>query len=175
MDFGENMGTACNLTDNGTYAVRHNPFLYYTNVQSPSSRCTSHVVDLTNFNPASPAAFNFIAPNLNNDMHDQPLATGDAWLGTHAGAILSSSAFKSGGLLVIVWDEDDGSGGLLGNTDNPIGIWVLSPFGKNAYVSTVHANHYSLLATFEDGLDLPRIGNATTKVAAPLTDFFPAN
>jgi hypothetical protein len=36
----------------------------------------------------------------------------------------------------------------------------------------VHADHYSLLATFEDGLGVPRLGNAIT--AAPLSDYFPA-
>jgi hypothetical protein len=40
-------------------------------------------------------------------------------------------------------------------------------------VSSVMANHYSLLATFEDGLGLPRLGSAVT--ATPLADYFPAN
>ncbi len=179
MDFGEDMGTACNMTDKNNYAVRHNPFLYYDNVQTPSSRCTSHVVDFTNFNPSSPAVFNFIAPNLVSDMHDPAPAdstnipTGDKWLGVHAGAIMQSTAYKSGGLLVIVWDEDDSSGGLGGTTDDPIGIWVISPYGKAGYVSTTKADHYSLLATIEDGLDLGRLGKAAT--AQPLTDYFATN
>jgi hypothetical protein len=176
MDFGEDMGTACNMTDSGNYASRHNPFLYYDNVQTPSSRCTSHVVDFGMFNPASPANFNFIAPNLNNDMHSAPIATGDTWLGIHAGAILASSAYKAGGLLVIVWDEDDGSGGLCASQmdTTPVGLFLFSPYAKSAgYVSPTAATHYSLLATFEDGLGVGRLGSAGT--AKPLTDFFPAN
>ncbi len=178
MDFGEDMGasTPCNVTDSGNYAQRHNPFLYYNNVQGTPSRCNAHVVDFSNFNPASPAAFNFLVPNLIDDMHSgsTPIPTGDAWLGAHVPAILSSTAYTSGGLLVIVWDEDDGSGGLLGNTDDPIGLWVFSPYAKNSgYVSSVHANHYDLLATFEDGLALGRLSSTTS--TAPLTDFFPAN
>ncbi len=177
MDFGEDMGTPCNLTDGGNYAVRHNPFLYYDDVQTPPSRCTSHVVDLKSFDPGSPAAFNFIAPNLIDDMHnpDPPDATnipsGDAWLGSHVNAILQSSAYKQGGLLVIVWDEDDGSGGIGGLTDDPVGIWVMSPFAKSGgYVSAVHADHHSLLATFEDGLGVARLGKAAGATA--LVDFF---
>jgi hypothetical protein len=177
MDFGEDMGTPCNLSDSGNYAVRHNPFLYYTDVQSDSARCNAHVVDFSSFSPSSAPSFSFIAPNLVDDMHnpDPPNSTnipnGDTWLGVHAGAILASDSYKQGGLLVVVWDEDDGSGGITG-TDDPIGLFVMSPYAKSGgYVSTGHADHYSLLATIEDGLDLGRIGSAAQ--AQPLADFFP--
>ena len=182
MDFGESMGSPCNVVDNSPYAVRHNPFLYYDDVQGNASRCAAHVVDLSSFDPASPAVFNFIAPNLTSDMHDPDPVTdavhvnipnGDTWLGSHVGPILASNAYKQGGLLVVVWDEDDGSGGISG-TDDPIGMFLMSPYAKaGGYKSTVHADHYSLLATFEDGLDLGRMGKASG--ATPLTDFFPSN
>ncbi len=180
MDFGEDMGTPCNLTDSGNYAQRHNPFLYYDDIQSNATRCNAHVVDFSNFSPATAADFNFIAPNLIDDMHNPDptnstnIPDGDKWLGQKVPTILSSSAYTSGGLLVIVWDEDDGSGGIGGTTDDPIGIWVMSPFAKSGgFSSSVKANHYSLLATFEDGLGVGRIGNAAT--ASPLADYFPAN
>jgi len=180
MDFGEDMGKPCNVTDSGNYVARHNPFVYYDDIRTNTTRCNAHAVDFSNFDPNSAPDFSFIAPNLVDDMHnpDPPDSTnipnGDKWLGQHAGAILASNSFKQGGLLVVVWDEDDGSGGLGGNTDDPIGIWVMSPYGKqNGYVSTTHADHYSLLATIEDGLDLGRIGKASQ--ATPLTDYFPAN
>jgi hypothetical protein len=179
MDFGESMGTPCNLTDSGNYAQRHNPFLYYNDIQTPASRCDAHVVDFSNFSVASPAAFNFIAPNLIDDMHNPDptnstnIPDGDMWLGMQVPPILASNAYKQGGLLVIVWDEDDDSGGVGGTTDNPIGMWLMSPFAKSGYVSSVMANHYSLLATFEDGLGVGRLGSAAT--ASPLTDFFPSD
>ncbi len=179
MAFGESMGTPCNLTDSGNYAQRHVPFLYYQDIQT-TARCDAHVVDFTNFSPASPAAFNFIAPNLIDDMHNPDPTTsvnipdGDTWIGPHVAAITGSAAYKKGGLLVVLWDEDDDSGGLLGDTDDPIGIFVLSPYAKSGgYVSSVMGNHYSLLATIEDGLGLPRLGSAAT--ATPLADYFPAN
>jgi hypothetical protein len=51
---------------------------------------------------------------------------------------------------------------------------VLSPYAKSAgYVSAVKGDHYSLLATIEDGLGLPRLGSAIGKT--PLADYFPAN
>ena len=51
---------------------------------------------------------------------------------------------------------------------------ALSPYAKtSAFVSPVHGDHFSLLATIEDGLGLPRIGSAVA--AKPLSDYFPAN
>jgi len=38
---------------------------------------------------------------------------------------MGSAAYAQGGLLVVVWDEDDGSGGLSG-TDDPAPIFVMS-------------------------------------------------
>jgi acid phosphatase len=177
-DFGEDMGTPCNLTDSGNYVTRHNPFLYYNNIQTSSTRCKAHVVDYKSFDPTNADTFSFIAPNLIDDMHDQAvptnIAAGDAWLGKNVPPILASNAYKNGGLLVVVWDEDDGSGGIGGTTDDPVGIWVFSPFAKSGGFSAKSKyDHYSLLATFEDGLDLGRIGKAAT--ATPLTEFFPAN
>jgi hypothetical protein len=177
-DFGEDMGTPCNYTDSGNYVARHNPFVYYDNVRSNATRCNAHVVDYKSFDPTNADTFSFIAPNLVDDMHDPSpptnIANGDAWLGKNVPPILASSAYKNGGLLVIVWDEDDASGGIGGTTNDPIGIWVFSPYAKSGgYVSKSTFDHYSLLATFEDGLDLGRIGKASS--ATPLGEFFPPN
>jgi acid phosphatase len=177
-DFGEDMNTPCNVVDSGNYAVRHNPFLYYNGIQSDANRCATHVVDFAGFDPGSPMAFNFIAPNLIDDMHNPDptdstnIPNGDAWIGPHVDSILGSAAYAEGGLLVVVWDEDDGSGGITG-TDDPVPIFVMSPFAKNGgYASATKADHYSLLATFEDGLGLARLGSAAS--ATPLVDYFPA-
>jgi hypothetical protein len=172
-NFAEDMGTPCNMVNSGNYATKHVPFLYYTSLQATS--CAANVVDFSTFNPATPANFNFISPNLVDDMHDPDppgstnIPTGDAWLKNHVPAILSSAGYTQGGLVVIVWDEDDGSTG-----NSPIPIFVMSPYAKGmGYISATQANHYSLLATFEDGLGLPRLGSAST--ATPLADYFPAN
>jgi len=180
--YGEDMGldTPCNLDDAGKYAVRHVPFLYYQDIQSNGDRCATHVVDYMNLGFDSPGdvpVFSFIAPNLTHDMHDPILpggrtniANGDSWLqSTGVPTIVGLDAYKQGGLLVIVWDEDDYSG--IFDGDDPIPLFVLSPYAKVQYQSTVTANHYSLLATFEDGLNLPRLGHAAD--AQPLADFFP--
>src|SRR5262249_14021460 len=127
--FGEGMGTPCNTTDGGNYAVRHVPFLYYDDVRGNAARCAAHVVDFSTFDLQNPAKFSFIAPDLVHDMHDpvpattQNIANGDTWIGPEVTAITTSAAYQQGGLLVVVWDEDDASGGLFGS-DDPIAIFV---------------------------------------------------
>jgi phospholipase C len=178
--YGEDMGTPCNLTDQGNYAVRHVPFLYYDAVRENAARCTSHIVDFTNFatDLAGTSAPNFlyVAPNLIDDGHNPQnpadhstnIADVDTFLGTFVPAVTASNAYKNGGLLIIVWDEDN-SNGIFSN-DDPIPIFVLSPYAKKGFVSHVTADHASLLATIEDGLGLPRLGQAAT--AQPLVDYF---
>ena len=92
------------------------------------------------------------------------------FVGKQMPAIVNSKAFTDGGLLVIVWDEDDLSGVIA--PDDPIPIFVLSPFAKKNFASAVKADHYALLATIEDGLGLGRLGKAAQ--AQPLADYFPA-
>jgi hypothetical protein len=179
--YGEDMGTPCNLVDNGNYAVRHVPFLYYDSVRENAARCTSHIVDFTNFATDLSASgtapdFLYVAPNLIDDGHNPQnpadhstnIAEVDTFLGTFVPAVTSSNAYKNGGLLIIVWDEDN-SNGIFSN-DDPIPIFVMSPYAKKGFVSHVTADHASLLATIEDGLHLPRLGQAMT--ATPLVDYF---
>jgi phosphatidylinositol-3-phosphatase len=123
----------------------------------------------------------FIAPNLVDDMHgisfnpfgaQANMKAGDTWLAANLPAITGSAAYQRGGLVLVVWDEDDLSGGLSGS-DDPVPLFVLSPLAKSGgFSSSAHADHYALLATIEDGLGLPRLGHAAQ--ATPITDFFVA-
>jgi hypothetical protein len=178
--YAEDMGTPCNMTSSGGYATRHVPFVYFDGLQQNAALCAQHVVDYTNLAADLDALprFVFVAPNLTNDMHDpfpagaQNLANGDTWLSTEMPKILTSASFTTHSLLVIVWDEDDLSGGLTG-TDDPVPMFVISPLAKHGgFTSMVKADHYALLATIEDSLGLPRLGAAAQ--AQPLLDFFPA-
>jgi len=179
--YAEGMGTPCNMVSSGAYATKHVPFLYYTGVTDDAARCADHVVDFSEFSKDFGAdamrRFSFIAPDLVHDMHNpvpagaQNYANGDQWLSGVVPPILDSAAFKKGGLLVIVWDEDDLSG--ITSPDDPIPMYVLSPFAKQGgFSSSSRADHYALLATIEEGLGLPRLGHA--QAATPLTEFFPA-
>jgi hypothetical protein len=184
--YAESMGSACALAAAGDYVPRHVPFLYYGNVQGDSARCQNRVVDygaLAGDLAGKTPELVFIAPNLVDDMHGTSsipnpfggaanMKAGDTWLAANVPLITASPAYQRGGALVIVWDEDDLSGGLNGS-DDPVPLFVMSPFASPGNVaSATKADHYALLATIEDGLGLPRLGAAAQ--AQPLVDFFSA-
>ena len=150
-------GTACPLTDNYPYAVRHDPFVYFDDVtgnQNPNSTyCiaearpyTELANDLSN---NTVARYNFITPNVCNDGHDScapvsdPVRQTDNWLASNLPMILNSQAYKNGGVILITWDEGSGS-------DGPIGMIVLSPYAKaSGYNNSIHYTHSSTLRTFQ--------------------------
>src|SRR4051794_13164487 len=71
-------GTVCPLTENGLYAPKHNPMIYFddvTNNNNPDSAyCIAHVRPYseltTDLQQNTQARYNFITPNLCNDMHN---------------------------------------------------------------------------------------------------------
>jgi phosphatidylinositol-3-phosphatase len=157
-------GKVCPLVDAGPidpdgnplYAVRHEPFCYFDDVtndlDSHSAYCIAHVRpyeeladDLKN---GTLARYNWITPNLCDDMHDvcngDPVAHGDTWLSKNVPAILNSTVFKKGGALFIVWDEAN-------LEDGPIPMIVISQFAKGkGYSNSIHYTHGSTLRTFEE-------------------------
>jgi hypothetical protein len=149
-------GKVCPLTDSGEYAVRHEPFAYFDDVsnhQDPQSKyCIAHLRPYdelaTDLKKGSTAQYNWITPNLCDDMHDNcggnSIAHGDTWLAHNVPAILKSTAFQKGGALFIVWDEAD-------NGDGPIGMIVLSPFARgHGYSNQTYYTHGSMLRTIEE-------------------------
>src|SRR5262249_18329249 len=141
--YGEDMGAACNLSSSGNYATKHVPFLYYDNVQGNADRCAAHVVDWTAFaddaTRHSVPPFSFLSPNLADERQgptfgdeSKNIQHGDDWLRNVAGpAIFNLDEYKQGGLWVIAWDEDDHSG--IFDGDEPIPMFLLSPYGKKGY------------------------------------------
>ena len=69
-------------------------------------------------NSANPPDFVFVTPNMLDDWHDGPLATGDNWLAQEVPAIQATNWYKTGGTIVVTTDEghsSDGSGIAGGN------------------------------------------------------------
>src|SRR5712691_5127533 len=68
------------------------------------------------------ANYNFITPNLCNDMHDtcaplfDSVKQGDTWLAQNLPTILNSQAYMNGGIVFITWDEGEGGDGPIGMT-----------------------------------------------------------
>src|SRR5579863_9298369 len=176
--YQESMPANCDKSDSGEYTVRHNPPPYFTSL----SGCASHDVPYTQLasdlaNNALPA-FSFITPNLIDDMHDGTIAQGDTWLSKNLPAILNSEPYQSKTTAVfITWDE--GSGGYpiedcddTSTTDSSchVATIVVSPSTPAGTTSGTFFSHYSLLATTEQLLGLPKLGSAAT--AATMTAAF---
>ncbi|TMC94113.1 MAG: phosphoesterase, partial [Chloroflexi bacterium] len=145
----ESMPSACFVGDSYPYAQKHDPFIYYNNIRTNTSRCQSHVVPYTQLatdlkSTSTTPSFGWITPNMCNDMHDCSVAQGDVWLEQQVTSILSSPAFKTQrSLLAITWDEDDGS------ASNQVPTLLLGSGVKTNYASTTGYNHYSLMRTIE--------------------------
>jgi phospholipase C len=172
-------GTVCPLTGDGLYAPKHNPMIFFddvTNTNDPnSSSCIAHIRPyselVTDLQQNTQARYNFITPNLCNDMHNtcaplnDAVKQGDTWLAQNLPAILNSQAYKNGGIVFITWDEGVGS-------DGPIGMIILSPEAKGGgYSNTIHYTHSSLLRSLQEIFGVtPLLGDATQ--ATDLSDLF---
>ncbi len=167
----------------GGYALKHDPFMYYDNIRNDPARC-NRVVPLTQLDADLQSGtvpdLAWISPNLCNDMHDCPVATGDAWLRTWVPKILNSPAWKQDGVLFITFDEGGSTagccqvaaGGKQVAAGGKVDTLVISPLVQPGFVSQVAYDHYSLLRTIEEAWGLPRLGNAGCDCSAPMADFF---
>lgn len=166
-------GIDCPLKSKDLYAPKHNPMLFFQDVtdnnSSTSDYCIKHVrpfselaTDLQNNTVAS---YNFLTPNLCNDMHNSGCdAQADTWLSREIPMIMDSAAYKDNGAIFLTWDEG-------GDGNNPIGMIVLSPLAKVGYSNTVPYSHASLLRTVQDIFGLqPYLGDAAQ--ATNLSDLF---
>jgi hypothetical protein len=200
---GDKLAHACG---NQLYERKHNPFVSYLDVQSSQARMANVVdlsqldADLASGNVAD---YNFIAPDQCHDMHGRAatpadpcdfsqvqslIATGDAFLRDLVGKITSSPSWNGNSVIFVTWDESDftGSGPFgFGDTSgccdaNPggghVATIVISHSDHRARTSDVPYNHYSILATIEDGWRLGHLGNtADTDNVVPMSDLVGPN
>jgi len=145
----ESMPSACFVGNAGKYVQKHNPFIYFDNIRTDPKRCMN-IVPYSQFltdigSTKTTPNFIFITPNECNDMHDCSTQIGDAWLANNVQSILNSPSFiKQKSLLVITWDEGEGSG------DNLVPTVFVGNAAKEGFVSHARYTHYSLLKTIED-------------------------
>ena len=151
--------------DVGTYTKKHNPFTYFPRVTSNPARLRD-IVPYTQFARDVRArklpSFSLVVPDLCNDMHDCPVATGDAWLKRNIVPLLSSRAL-AGGAVFVVFDE----GTTLVGGGGHVAAIAAGPRVRPGARFTAHTNHYGLLRTVESALGLPLLGRSAT--ATPIT------
>jgi phospholipase C len=174
--YEESMPSNCGKSNSGEYAVRHNPPPYFTSLTTCSANDVPYTQLATDLAGNTLPAFSFITPNLIDDMHDGTIAQGDSWLSSNLPTILNSSEYTSGSTAIFI-TFDEGSGGSTGEncstntTDNSCHVLTIaiSPSTPAGATSATLFNHYSLLATAEQLLGLPALGqaaSATTMTAA---------
>jgi acid phosphatase len=107
--YAEGMTSPCQQDDTGRYAVRHNPWTYFT---SERQLCLRDDVPLDALAPDVESGrlpqVGMVIPDVCNDAHDCSLSQADTWLEQQVGLVLGGPDFTSGRLAVVVTaDEDD--------------------------------------------------------------------
>ena len=172
-------GTTCPLTSTGLYAPKHNPMVYFDDVtngdSSSSANCIAHVRPLTelstDLSKGTTARYDFVTPNLCDDMHGASgctgadlVALGDTWLSKIVPEIMASKAYAAGAVILVTWDESEGG-------DLPIGMIAIGKNVKAGHASTVHTTHSSTLRTLQTIFGVrPFLRGAST--ATDLGDLF---
>jgi hypothetical protein len=170
----------CPITTSGNYATKHVPFLFFQDIvgstpSATSQTCIANVLPYTqlatDLQNGTVANYNFITPNLCDDMHTSctlagTISQGDMWLSTEVPKIMASNAYKDGGAIFITWDESEGG-------EFPIGMIMLSPLAKgNGYTSAIKYYHSSMVRTVQEVFlpGVPLINDAANQ--PPLSDLF---
>jgi hypothetical protein len=183
-EWNESMPSPCYLVDAGSsstfnsYRVKHNPAVYYDNIEgqggvwsstNPSAECTNNVIATggtgANDTAALDAALasgsvgrlNYIIPNECEDAHDGCTGSGnrllqfDAFLQREVPEIEASPAFGPDGLVIVVFDEATAS--TLNQDGGPV-LWAAQGPQVQPGIYGGAFTHYSFLRTLEDGFGL---------------------
>jgi acid phosphatase len=122
----------------GAYARKHSPWVNFSNVPSSDNQPFSGFLSSSNYK-ALPTV-SLVIPNLNNDMHDGTVQQGDTWLKHNINAY-AQWAKQNNSLLIITWDEDDGS-----QSNQIPTILVGQSVKAGTYSETI--NHYNVLRRY---------------------------
>ncbi len=155
------------------YAAKHNPFVFFQDI---AATCISHHKPLTmlasDLAGSSVSTYNFITPNLCNDMHGDPscshadtdaanIKAGDDWLKANLQPIIDY-ALAHDGYVFITWDE--------GDSTNLIPFIAIGKHSIAGHAGTVKYTHSSLLKSEEEILGVSALPSVTS--AADFTDLF---
>ena len=142
--------TGSTVCTSGEYARKHAPWVDFSNVPSADNKpFSSFPTTFTNLPTIS-----IVVPNLLDDMHDGTIQQADSWLQTHLLAYVTWAKTHNS-LLIITWDEDEGT------TGNQIATIFVGPMVKPGKYSE-NINHYNVLRTLEAIYGLPYAGKSAS-------------
>jgi len=181
------------------YAAKHNPFVYFANVQAGTNPLNSYAnsVDFNalygDLRSGKVPNYSFIAPNQCNDQHGRGNAgafcnfdpnddgtqaglnpaliyQGDVTVKRLVTAIHNSPAWPHGhNAIVVLWDENDYS---LAPNNNRVMTIVDTNYGFHQVQSGQFYTHFSLLKSIEAGFGLPCLNHACDENTAVMSDLF---
>lgn len=164
--YAEGMPSNCFTAPEAPYAVKHNPWAYFTDATS-RAHCQKFDVPAgtlaagelrRDIDAGTLPTLGLLVPDLCHDAHDCSLKTADDYLHGWLTKVMAGPDYRSGRLAIIVtFDEDDNSG------DNTVLTAVISPRTKGV-VSDERFTHYSLARYFAQLIRTNPPGNAA---AAP--------
>jgi hypothetical protein len=189
---GQGLATPCRHPTVGTadpardpaadsgYLTARNPFVYFHSTIDAAG-CEANVVDESTFatdiaHDGTVPTFSWIVPNAHHDGRDQAPTGGptaaDAFLKAVVPKITATSAYKDGGLILIVPDGPAATTLAAPTPATPAatGALVLSPFVHQDATVTETTGPYALLRTIEDRLDYAPLGHAADTDVSPLSD-----
>jgi len=148
--------------ERGRYVKRHNPFMYFPSIAENEGRCRNVVpfgrLD-ADLHRGSLPVFSWIGPDLCDGAHDCGLRTADRLLSRLVPRIVRR--LGPGGLLVVTFDEGASRLGCCGRPGGGRVATVLAgSAARQGFRLRRPLDHYSLLATIERRLGLPRLRHA---------------
>jgi hypothetical protein len=177
----ESMPSPCDTSDGGNYVVRHDPFVYYSDIVSNAGRCDSHVVDFTAWNSSVNSGdipnYAFITPNVLDDGHNTNVSYADHWLKGWLSPLMNDSFFQST-VFFITYDESGSTTtGYDGLDGGKVYFAAVGPDVSANFTYTANAAHYDLLATTEWLLGVGDTGNNDCSASFPPMEslFEPSN
>jgi hypothetical protein len=182
------------------YAVKHNPFAYFANVQAGTDPENSlkNVVGFdqlyADLSSGDVPSYSLIAPNQCHDQHERgasevgtgcqydpdpvnnvlnpaAIAQGDATVQALVAKIKASPVWKNGhSAIIVVWDENDYT-----SKPNQVVAIVDTNYGVHGVSSKTKYNHFSLLKTLEAGFGLAYLNHAADEDVKLMADLFAAH
>jgi hypothetical protein len=140
--------------DTGKWVYRHCPWIAFQGTglnQIPPANNVDFSSFPTDFTTLPTVCM--VTPNLDNDMHDGTIQQGDQWLQTNIDAY-AQWAKSNNSLLIVVWDEDDGS------QNNQVAMLMVGQIVQAGVQDTQTLNHDSLCQLICDMYGIPPMGGA---------------
>jgi phospholipase C len=141
-------GKGSEVCTSGEYARKHVPWTNFTN--DPANTNLPFTKFPTDY--ARLPTVSWVIPDLLDDMHNGSISQGDTWLKKNLSDYVTwAQSYNS--LLIVTWDEDDGSEG------NHIATIFVGPMVAPGQYSE-KIDHYNVLRTIEAMYGLKPLGNA---------------